>query len=286
MAVKPAKEVAKLRPHKFAAEFRELDEGERLHMTQSLDQYGFDSSIPIRTGTLPNRKRPFIVDGIQRLGIAVERDLDVEVTETAYKNDKEIVAEIFRLNLARRHLSTKERTGIAAIAVREGGFSIRAAAEEAGVDEKSVRNRMKNDSTAENSADEVGERLTGKDGRSRPSTKRTREEQRIWDIQADHLASETSNKEAAERLGVAASTITAARKRVTKMADAEQPKLPTAKDDPLLRTLSSAWKNFSRIEDPEEQFKLTFLAGVRAGSTATATAWTQAFTDWQTGKED
>jgi DNA modification methylase/ParB-like chromosome segregation protein Spo0J len=75
------------------------------------------------------------------------------------------------LNFARRHLTRAQRDA-QIVEMRKEGMSYRAIAEVVGVDHKTAMNVVK--STGENSpVDDLPDRITGRDGKSRPATKPT-----------------------------------------------------------------------------------------------------------------
>jgi ParB-like chromosome segregation protein Spo0J len=161
-----AAELRRLHLHRYAALVRPLDYDERGRLEDSI-RHGYDDSHPIvvwaRTGE--------IVDGRNRRDVAVGLGLaDVPVVEREFADDAEVAAYVLAANLARRHLTAKERRELAGRLV-VNGTSTRRAAKTAGVSEATAR-RAAADARAGASPDApTSERVTGSDGKSYPATK-------------------------------------------------------------------------------------------------------------------
>ena len=110
-----------------------------------------------------------VIDGHHRKRIAGELGIycDEQQIEVGSEDDARAIAAT--LNTDRRHMDIDQRRAIVAH-LREQGHSLRAIAGAVGVDPKTVRNDL---STGELSP--VPDRITGRDGKSRPSTRPARE---------------------------------------------------------------------------------------------------------------
>lgn len=110
-----------------------------------------------------------VIDGQHRLMIAAELGLDhVPFNVRAGLNDGEKQALAWGLNAHRRHM-TREQRQECALKLRQQGMSYRAIGEKLGVDPMTARSDVH--STVENSTVELPERVSGKDGKSRPARK-------------------------------------------------------------------------------------------------------------------
>lgn len=104
-----------------------------------------------------------ILDGHHRAAIADELGVEYRTVVRAVADQAEADAIAWTLNADRRHLTAEQRRPMVK-ALREQGHSQRAIAQATGVSEKQVRKDL---ATADQSA--VPERITGLDGKSRPS---------------------------------------------------------------------------------------------------------------------
>lgn len=175
--------------------FPPLDEAVEAALTESIRRFGV--LVPVvrdQNGrTLDGHHRSRIADG---LGVSYRVDLmNVEDDEAAY--------EIARtLNADRRHMDPEQRREVE-VALREAGHSLRAIGGAVGVSHEQVRNDLStvNDLT-------VPERVTGLDGKSRPTivaAKNEREAERAQEALAsagDSLPSgRVMDVKRAERIG-------------------------------------------------------------------------------------
>lgn len=139
--------------------FAPLDEATEAALRASINQFGV--LIPVMKD-----QHGRIIDGHHRTRLAAELGVECphEVREVA--NDDEARELARTLNTDRRHLTAAQRRSVVA-ALREQGHSTRAIANAVGVDKKQVQRDL----------EEVGtvsppDRVTGKDGKSYPATRR------------------------------------------------------------------------------------------------------------------
>jgi hypothetical protein len=157
-----------LRPHPIAQMFRPPSDGERQLLRESL-QRGYDRLHPIVV--TPDN---LIVDGCSRRGLACELELTgVPIVVREFADDAEIAAYVIGANLARRHLSRKERRELAGRLVNEYGLSTRKAGETAGVSK---------DTAHRGAVDARSASVSNETPRSEPEWS---DEQRLADLPAD-----------------------------------------------------------------------------------------------------
>lgn len=126
-------ELRQLHVHRFAGLFRPLEGDERDRLRDSMQQ-GYDDASPIVVNAEGE-----IVDGRNRRDVAVDLDLaDVPVLTREFGSDDDVGAYVVSVNLARRHLSTKERAELAARLVANGA-SVREAAKATGVSKSTAQ---------------------------------------------------------------------------------------------------------------------------------------------------
>jgi transposase-like protein len=175
--------------HRYAGYFRPV-EGDELKRLRASIRAGYDEAHPI----IVWKKTGEIVDGRNRRALAAEEGTDfVPVAVVAFPDEEEVARYVIQQNLARRHLSTKERAELAATLVN-GGMSTRRAAKATGVSKDTARRAAAKDrATAGGSgAPPPRSRTTGADGKSYPSTRsnptRKTPEERHFDTMARHYA--------------------------------------------------------------------------------------------------
>jgi ParB-like chromosome segregation protein Spo0J len=155
-----------LHVHRAAGLFRPFEDDERDRLRASM-QTGYDHSHPIILWS----KTDEIVDGRNRRDLAVElgcRHVPVAVVD--FPDEAAVTAYIVAQNLARRHLTTKERAELAARLVN-GGMSTRKAAKATGVSQMTAQRAAAKARAGESSDSPGGSRTTGADGKTYPATK-------------------------------------------------------------------------------------------------------------------
>jgi ParB-like chromosome segregation protein Spo0J len=117
-----------LHVHRYAGIFRPV-EGDELDKLRDSIRAGYDASHPIVVWAQTGE----IVDGRNRRDVALEVGAKkVPAVYVDFPDDDEVRRFIVQQNLARRHLTTKERAALAGQLVVNGA-SVRAAAKSAGV---------------------------------------------------------------------------------------------------------------------------------------------------------
>lgn len=160
-------------PHHEAADKYPMIEGEAFE--------AFKADIKANGQRLPIYiQGGFIIDGRNRQKACAE--LGIEAVYQEVDGDPYELAD--SLNLHRRHL-TKEQRNDMIVKKRSEGKSARQIGDEVGVDEKTVRNVIK--STAEKSAVDMPDEITGKDGKKRKA-KATKKSTAYTETQLDEVA--------------------------------------------------------------------------------------------------
>jgi transposase len=159
-----------LHVHRHAGIFRPLEDDEREHLRASMER-GYDEAHPIIVWAQTNE----IVDGRNRRDIAAaELDLrDVAVAFVKFPDEDAVRDYVISQNLARRHLTTRERCELAGRLVLKGA-STRTAAKQAGVSQKTAQRAASKARAAGESSDSPATKTTGADGKSYPATTKTR----------------------------------------------------------------------------------------------------------------
>jgi hypothetical protein len=160
-------ELRRLPVHRHAGLFRPLEGDERERLRESM-RNGYDPLHPIVVAAGTEE----IVDGRNRRDLAVELGLTaVPIFRCDFAGDAEITAFIVRANLARRHLSARERRELAARLVNGHGLSTRQAARQAGVSQMTAQRAAARERLGE--SNDSPARTTGADGTSYPATRST-----------------------------------------------------------------------------------------------------------------
>ncbi len=174
-------------------------------------------------------RRGNVVDGKHRLMIADElgfEDVPVKVLES---EDEEYLQDLAEdLNACRRQFTTpqlaelKRQRQERVRARRAGGMSLRLIAEAEGVGETTIRNDLRGRSESTQG------KVTGKDGRARPSSKATKEDvaarrKRVAELQANDEHGDMTIRKIAVVLAVSPGTVQHDVKALEAEATAEQP---------------------------------------------------------------
>jgi ParB-like chromosome segregation protein Spo0J len=159
-------ELKRLPVHRHAGIFRPVA-GDELERLRNSIQNGYDDLHPIVVW----KETGEIVDGRNRRDLAVDlKCTNVPVAFVAFPNENAVTEFIIAQNLARRHLTTKERAELAGALVING-TSVRTAAKTTGVS-KSTTQRAANKARARVPSGTAAKRRTaGADGKSYPATK-------------------------------------------------------------------------------------------------------------------
>jgi hypothetical protein len=154
---------------------RALTDAERQTLRDSIEKFGVLNPIAID-------EENGVIDGANRLQLAVELGLlNVPVQPHTDLSPEEKVELALHLNEARRHLTPEDRQRarekrVELVAdLRRQGESHRSIAEQTGVSEKQIREDLKKANAEGYAVEPESGRVMGKDGKTRPATKKKTE---------------------------------------------------------------------------------------------------------------
>jgi ParB-like chromosome segregation protein Spo0J len=152
--------------HRYAGLFRPVEGDERERLITAMKS-GYDDAHPIVVW----EKTGEIVDGRNRRDIALELEMsDVPVAYVAFPDETAVSQFVVAQNLARRHMTTKERSGVAGQLI-VNGTSVRDAARATGVSKTTAQRAATKARKSGVPNGTRAKRTTGTDGKSYPATR-------------------------------------------------------------------------------------------------------------------